>query len=103
MRTMTLRLLMAGIALLAVSGTAHAQDQNKPAPTLTIRPQGPGLATGDERQKKLLADADKLLVMAQSLKGNVDKTRTDEISVKVLREADEIEKFAKSVKDRPKS
>ena len=54
----------------------------------------------DDRKKKMLADADQLLAMAQQLKSAVDQTRKDELSVQVIKQADQIEKLAKSVKDR---
>jgi type VI protein secretion system component VasF len=54
----------------------------------------------DDRQKKMLADADQLLAMALQLKSAVDQTRKDELSVQVIKQADLIEKLAKSVKDR---
>lgn len=54
----------------------------------------------DERQQKMLEDANHLLAMAQQLKDSVDKTRKDELSVSVIKQADQIEKLAKSVKDR---
>jgi HAMP domain-containing protein len=53
-----------------------------------------------DRQKKMLADADQLVEKAQQLKVAVDKTRKDQLSVEVIRQADEIEKLAKAVKDR---
>jgi type VI protein secretion system component VasF len=54
----------------------------------------------DDRQKKMLADADQLLAMAQQLKSAVDQARKDELSLQVIKQADQIEKLAKSVKDR---
>ena len=54
----------------------------------------------DNRQKKMLADADQLLAMAQQLKLAVDQARKDELSIQVIKQADQIEKLAKSVKDR---
>lgn len=53
-----------------------------------------------DRQKKMLADADALVAKAQQLKIAVDQTRKDQLSVEVIRQADEIEKLAKAVKDR---
>lgn len=56
----------------------------------------------NERQKRLEQDADKLLVLATELKQDVEKTDKNILSVDVIKKADEIEKLAKSVKDRMK-
>lgn len=55
-----------------------------------------------ERQKRLVADTNKLLVLATQLKEDVDKTNKDVMSVDVIKKADEIEKLAHSVKERMK-
>jgi hypothetical protein len=55
-----------------------------------------------ERQKRLVADTDKLLALATELKTDVDKTNKDILSVDVIKKADEIEKLAHSVKERMK-
>ncbi len=59
-------------------------------------------ARNNERQKKLVADTQKLLALATELKENVDKTNKDTMSVDVIRKADEIEKLAHSVKEKMK-
>jgi hypothetical protein len=53
-----------------------------------------------DRQKQLVADTDKLLALAKELKEQVDKSNADMLSVDVVKKAGEIEKLAKSVKDR---
>ena len=55
-----------------------------------------------ERQKKLQADTERLLSLATELKQQVDKTDKNILSVDVIKKADEIERLAKSVKDRMK-
>ena len=55
-----------------------------------------------DRQKKLVADTDKLLSLATDLKEQVDKSTKDTLSVDVIKKADEIEKLAHSVKERMK-
>jgi hypothetical protein len=55
-----------------------------------------------DRQKKLQADTERLLSLATELKEQVDKTDKNILSVDVIKKADEIEKLAKSVKDRMK-
>jgi hypothetical protein len=52
-----------------------------------------------ERQKRLMSDTNKLLGLAADLKQQMDKTNKD---VDVVKKAEEIEKLAKSVKERMK-
>jgi hypothetical protein len=59
-------------------------------------------ARSTERQKKLVADTDKLLSLATELKTDVDKTNQNILSMDVIKKADEIEKLAHSVKERMK-
>jgi hypothetical protein len=56
----------------------------------------------NDRQKKLQQDTEKLLALATQLKEEVDKTDKNTLSLEVIKKADEIEKLAKSVKDRMK-
>jgi hypothetical protein len=60
------------------------------------------LARNSERQKKLVADTDKLLELATDLKAQVGKTNRDILSVDVIKKAEEIEKLAHNVKERMK-
>jgi hypothetical protein len=55
-----------------------------------------------DRQKRLVADTDKLLALATDLKAQVDKSTKDTLSVDVIKKAEEIEKLARSVKERMK-
>jgi hypothetical protein len=59
-------------------------------------------ARSTDRQKKLVADTEKLLALATELKTDVDKTNQNILSVDVIKKADEIEKLAHSVKERMK-
>jgi hypothetical protein len=118
-----LRLAMFGLAFLAgVSGTySPAQlaqpfpPQQQPAPARPgegLSPMGPSISPeiqaqqartrNSDRQKQLVKDTDKLLVLATQLKQDVDKTNKDVLSVDVIKKADEIEKLAHSVKERMK-
>jgi hypothetical protein len=71
-------------------------------------PTGPGRAERQakmqnvDRQKRLVADTEKLLTLATDLKEQVDKSTKDTLSVDVIKKADEIEKLAHSVKERMK-
>jgi hypothetical protein len=53
-----------------------------------------------QRQEQLVRDTDKLLALATQLKTYVDKTDKNTLSVDVVKKAEEIEKLAKSVKDK---
>jgi len=55
-----------------------------------------------ERQLALRRDTEKLLSLAAELKQNVDKTSPSVLSMDVIKKAQEIEKLAKSVKDKMK-
>lgn len=80
-------------------------DGRKPG---DVDPLAPGLAErqersrNSERQKKLVEDANKLLSLATDLKQQVDKNSKDATSADAARKAEEIEKLAKSVRDRMK-
>jgi hypothetical protein len=56
----------------------------------------------EDRQRRLVADTDKLLVLATQLHEDVAKTDRHILSIDVVKRADEIEKLAHSVKEREK-
>ncbi len=53
-----------------------------------------------ERQAKLKQDTEKLLALAAELKQHVDKTGPNILSLEVIKKAQEIEKLAKSVREK---
>ena len=55
-----------------------------------------------ERHNALKNDANKLLKLASELKQDVDKSNENVLSLDVLKKAEEIEKLAKSVKEKMK-
>ena len=55
-----------------------------------------------ERVAALKKDTDKLLKLSAELKEYVDKSDENVLSLNVVRKAEEIEKLAKSVKDKMK-
>lgn len=118
-----LRCAAVGVALLVGVGGVAGQGQFVPSQPTQRNPAPPSLppidggsgeglppsvvarqarARNDDRQKQLVADTNKLLKLATELKAEVDKTNKDVLSVDVIKKADEIEKLAKSVKDRMK-
>jgi len=54
------------------------------------------------RQAQLVKDTDKLLALATELKTEVAKTNKNVLSIEVVKKAEEIEKLAKSVKEKMK-
>jgi hypothetical protein len=55
-----------------------------------------------QRQQDIKRDTEKLLELATELKQYVDKTNENIISLDVIKKADQIEKLAKSVKEKMK-
>jgi len=60
-------------------------------------------AMNDDRHKRLSADVDKLLSLTNELKSDVDKANKDELSIDVIKKAQEIEKLAHDVQSRMKN
>jgi len=113
---------LAAVVTLAMSGSAGISQQGPTPP----RPMPPDASRGlgepnrpddpftaklaeqqargrnTDRQKRLVADTDKLLSLATELKQQVDKTDKNVLSVDVVKKADEIEKLAHSVKEKMK-
>lgn len=55
-----------------------------------------------ERQAQLKRDTDTLLKLATELKQYVDKSNENTLSVEVIQKADQIDKLARSIKDKMK-
>ena len=55
-----------------------------------------------QREQEIKRDTEKLLELATELKEYVDKTNENIISLDVIKKADQIEKLAKSVKEKMK-
>lgn len=87
---------------------ATAAQSKQDAPTdakgLAVSPtRQEKAATPDNDRKKQIADeSTQLLSMALALKAEVDKTTKDTLSLNVIRKADEIEKLARTVKEKLK-
>jgi len=113
-------LLFAALALLMLTaaGPARAQTTQQPMPPAPVMPGAiptpgaePDLALrrmseqmaarrNEDRQKKIVSDSARLLALAQQLNADISKSNKDTLSVPVVKEADEIEKLAKSIKDK---
>jgi hypothetical protein len=55
-----------------------------------------------DRQKQIVADTQKLVELTNQLNEAVEKSNKDTLSLDVIRKADEIEKLAKSVREKMK-
>ena len=53
-----------------------------------------------ERQRQLVADTEKLFHLAEQLRDEVSKSNKDQLSIPVMKKSEEIEKLAKSVKEK---
>ena len=74
-------------------------DPDLPSPALAERQER---TRNSDRQKKLVEDTNRLLTVATDLKREVEKSSKDVPAEDAARKAEEIEKLAKSVKDRMK-
>ena len=88
----------------AQSSGGYGRDQRTPAEIEWENQQKVNAQKklGEQRQRDIKNDTDKLLQLATELKQYVDKTDKNTLSLDVIRKADEIEKLAKAVKDKMK-
>lgn len=102
------------VAVLLLASTfcipASAQQQTSPpapatksdeaksdaAPTAPLTPE-------EKKRAELVADTEKLYKLTQELKAEVAKSNKDTLSVSVVKKAQEVERLAKSIKDRSRS
>ena len=84
----------------AANRVADANDEMARGEQET-KPGAPGDAN-TERKRQIADDSAKLLKLAGDLKTEVDKTSQDTLSLRVIRKAEEIEKLARSVKEKMK-
>jgi hypothetical protein len=109
-----LTMAMVGMVLVT-AGSAKVTGGQMPAPSLPWSTQMRGMSQPDimrhveqkrmlmsERQKRLVADTDKLVELTTALKEQVDETNKNILSLDMIKKADEIEKLAHSVKERIK-
>ena len=76
------------------------KDKGDTDPTIKSIEQRQARARNDDRQKRLVSDTDKLLALATQLHEDVGKTDKNILSLDVVKRAEEIEKLARSVKER---
>jgi len=56
----------------------------------------------EQRHRRMLDDANKMVQLSNELKADVEKTQKDELSIEVLKKAAEVEKLAHDVQQRMK-
>ena len=128
-----LLLLISGVSLSGVAAAQRGSQRSTPPPPVTNQPITPSTTTqpgiippidtpgsmdgglrarmeegrvksaNDDRHKRLATDVDKLVSLTNELKADLDKTSKDELSLDVIRKAQEIEKLAHDVQSRMKN
>jgi hypothetical protein len=104
--------------LVIVAATVLAQERGQTGPPPPYTGESPAERAEDvweaqqhktmakkanlERQQDIRKDTEKLLELATELKQEVDKSNEDTLSLGVVKKAEEIEKLAKSVKNKMK-
>jgi hypothetical protein len=88
-------------AIPPLGGTAPSDNQGQD-PTRARMEHEAEKQRNLQRQEEIKRDSEKLLELATELKQYVDKTNENIISVDVIKKAEQIEKLAKSVKDKMK-
>lgn len=105
------------LLILCVPAAARAQQAQSPNPPPAIPGVNPSstpepdaitrrmseqmaLKRNAERQKQIVADTAHLLQLAQKLNADVSQTDKNTLSIPVVKEAEEIEKLAKSIKEK---
>jgi len=69
-------------------------DMGSPFPDTTRQKRN------DERQRRIVSDTQKLLALTEQLKAEVASTGAESMTPEMLKQMEEIEKLAKSVKDK---
>lgn len=102
------------LAVFAVAMACTAQEGKPAAEPVTAAPTTQAADAKDNkalkgsdvesaRKKQIADESAELLSMALALKSEVDKTTKDTLSLNVIKKADQIEKLAKSVKEKMKN
>jgi hypothetical protein len=85
-------------------GRSSTQTDPKPSETEQRRSEpSKSMTPVEPRQAQLLADTLKLYQLTQELKAEVAKSNKDTLSIAVIKKAEEVEKLAKSLKERMKA
>lgn len=109
-------LLMLSVVVISILPPSGAQISNRRTePPYTAVPQNPEdeqrakiikdmeKRRNEDRQKQLKRDTERLVQLANELKEYVDKSNENILSMDVVKKAEEIEKYAHSVKEKMKT
>ena len=89
-----------GATVATTTQTQPPADTPKNAETPTQKPAATPMTPAEARQAQLLADTERLYQLTQELKEEVAKSNKDTLSVPVVKKAEEVEKLARSLKER---
>jgi hypothetical protein len=84
----------------AAAPAINSPTTPEPDPTLHHMAERMAMERNIERQKQIVSDTARLLQLAQQLNNEVSKSSKDTLSVSVVKRAEQIEKLAKSIKDK---
>jgi hypothetical protein len=101
-----LMLIVGGVGLHVLPLEAHPQRREEtppPDPTLEKMKKSAEKQRNLQRQGELKKDTDQLFQLATELKKSVDSSNEHVLSVEVIRKAEQIEKLAKSVREKMKA
>jgi len=91
-----------GLAALAQQATPTPPSKSDDTKSESAPAKAP-LTPEEKKRADLLADTEKLYKLSQELKAEVAKSNKDTLSVSVVKKAQEVERLAKSIKDRSRS
>ena len=99
--------------ILALAGQSQTQSSSSSADKQnpktnqkdsgTTPAQAANLSPAERKRAELLADTEKLYQLTQELKAEVAKSNKDTLSVSVVKKAQEVERLAKSIKERSRA
>ncbi len=97
--------VMFGVVVISAGLTGHAQTSGAAAPTGAVRvTDGEGAFpvatdTRTEKQKALAKKTEQLFELATELKVQVDRTNKNILSLRVVEDAEQLEKLAKGMRE----
>src|SRR5438067_10453029 len=84
----------------AMAPKPATQQESKTDDTASDKAAAKPMSPEEARQAQLVADTNKLFELSQELKAEVAKSKKDTLSLAVIKKAEEVEKLAKSLKER---
>ena len=98
--------MISGFGVVVFPLEAHPQHRDEPPPrdpTLEKMKKNAEKQRNQQRQSALKKDTDQLFQLATDLKKAVDSSNENVLSVEVIRKTEQIEKLAKSVREKMKA